>query len=81
MYSGICAGLPVGLAVEASRLYTPVGSLLLKHSHAVRRYAGESLRSGRRSALDLALYSKVTAYDRACTVLLGDPTVAIPLPR
>jgi hypothetical protein len=28
----------------------------------------------------MALYSKVTAQDRAATVILGDPTVAIPLP-
>jgi hypothetical protein len=29
----------------------------------------------------MALYSKVTAYDRLSTVILGEPTVAISLPR
>jgi len=81
LYMGICAGLPVGLAMENAKLYDPVGSLLLRHSMAVARYAVASAKAARRSALDLALYSKVTAYDRASTVLLGDPTVAIPLPR
>ena len=33
-----------------------------------------------KSKLDMLLYSRVTAQDRASTVILGDPTVAIPTP-
>ena len=80
MYTGVCSGRPVGLALDEARLYDAVGSLLIGHLREVSRYASASGRPARRTALDKALYSKVTAFDRASTVLLGDPTVAIPLP-
>lgn len=79
LYTGVCAGSPVGLALETARLYHAVGALLLQHSRAVARFATAGP-AARRPALDLALYSKVSAYDRAGTVLLGDPTVSLAVP-
>ncbi|NLG22626.1 MAG: hypothetical protein GX555_14490 [Actinomycetales bacterium] len=73
VYEGICGGQPVGLALAP--YYTAVGSLLINHGRQL-----EEFNKGTSGALDLATYSKATAYDRASTVLLGDPTVAIPLP-
>jgi hypothetical protein len=79
LYTGLCGGSPVGLALENARLYNAVGALLLQHSRAVARFA-TAKPAARRPVLDLALYSKVSAYDRAGTVLLGDPTVAVAVP-
>lgn len=73
VYEGICGGKPVGMALAG--YYEAIASLLLNHGRAVK-----SFNSGSTTALDVATYSKATAYDRASTVLLGDPTVAIPLP-
>ncbi|HLS46465.1 MAG TPA: hypothetical protein VK045_13635 [Ornithinicoccus sp.] len=73
VYEGICGGRPVGMALAS--YYDAVGSLLVNHGRALKQF-----NSGGTSALDLATYSKATAYDRVSTVLLGDPTVAIPLP-
>lgn len=73
VYEGICGGKPVGMALAA--YYDVIGSLLVNHGRALK-----SFNVGSTTALDLAAYSKATAYDRASTVLLGDPTVAIPLP-
>ncbi|USQ82065.1 hypothetical protein NF556_10625 [Ornithinimicrobium faecis] len=73
VYEGICGGRPVGLAMDG--YYAPIGSLLVNHGRQLQDFD-----SGASAALDLATYSKATAYDRASTVLLGDPTVAIPLP-
>lgn len=80
MYNEVCRGAPVGLGMANARLYTAVGTLLLQHTQALETHAVAPDPQARRSALDLALYDKVTAYDRASTVLLGDPTVAIPTP-
>jgi hypothetical protein len=77
VYDGICSGLPIGLAM--GRYYQPIGSLLINHGRALRQFNTSAGRAAA-TALDMALYSKVTAYDRASTVILGDPTVAIPLP-
>ncbi len=77
LYDRLCLGLPVGLAF--AEFYRPIGSLLLSHGQAVSAYnttAGKAATE----ALDLALYLKVTAQDRANTVILGDPTVAIAMP-
>ena len=63
------------LGVANSRLYAAVGALLLQHQQAITQHAVAPDPQARRSALNLALYDKVSAYDRACTVLLGDPTV------
>lgn len=78
LYDRLCSGLPIGLALNGH--YDPVGSLLFGHTRAVEAF--DSARPGQASvsAIDMALYSKVTAYDRLSTVILGDPTVAIPLP-
>ncbi|MCK0113173.1 hypothetical protein MWU75_13575 [Ornithinimicrobium sp. F0845] len=73
VYDGICGGQPVGLAMAG--YYDPIGSLLVNHGRQLRDF-----NDGATNALDLATYSKATAYDRASTVLLGDPTAAIPLP-
>ena len=70
----------LGLALHNSRIYRDVGALLLQHEDAVARHAVAPDKTARRSALNTALYDKVTAYDRSCTVLLGDPTVALRLP-
>jgi hypothetical protein len=77
VYQGICGGRPAGLALGG--VYRPIGSLLLSHSTAVDAYDASPPGPAARHAVDMALYNKVTAYDRANTVLLGDPTVAIPL--
>lgn len=78
LYERLCSGLPVGLAM--SQYYQPIGSLLISHGQAISDYDTHA-GSAATKALDLALYTKVTAYDRASTVILGDPTVAIPLPK
>jgi hypothetical protein len=80
MYTRICSGRPVGLALDEAGHYQPIGSLLIGHTNAVNAYAGADRPASRRRALDLALYSKVTAYDRASLVLLGDPTAVVPVP-
>jgi hypothetical protein len=81
MYNGLCRGLPIGLAMDTSQLYDAIGPLLLAHSEAAARRAEAANKEARSAALNVALYNKVSAYDRACTVLLGDPTVALPLPK
>lgn len=73
LYEGICGGRPVGLAL--SGYYDPIGALLVNHGRQLKEF-----NKGTTGALDLATYSKATAYDRASTVLLGDPTAALPLP-
>ncbi|WP_114907546.1 hypothetical protein [Ornithinimicrobium murale] len=73
LYEGICGGRPVGMALAP--YYDAIGALLVGHGRAL-----EDFNDGTDGALDLATYSKATALDRASTVLLGDPTVAIPLP-
>jgi hypothetical protein len=82
LYDRLCTGMAVGLALGPH--YDPVGSLLFNHTRAVQRYnqapfgmAGAAVTRG---ALDMAVYSKVTSYDRLSTVILGDPTVALPPP-
>jgi hypothetical protein len=77
LYDRLCTGNPVGLAMEPT--FHPIASLLITREQAIRKY-NETAGQAARSALDMVLYSKVTAQDRAATVILGDPTVAIPLP-
>ncbi len=83
LYDRLCAGMPAALALSPH--YTPVGSLLFSHTRAVQRFNeapfGTAGAAVTRGALDMAVYSKVTSYDRLSTVLLGDPTVALPIPR
>src|SRR5262249_879966 len=79
IYTHLCSGRPAGLALAP--VYSAIGALLLGHSRAVDTHDDNPPGPVRAEALDMALYSKVTAYDRASTVLLGDPTVCIPLPN
>jgi len=83
LYDKLCSGLPVGLALSPH--FLPVGSLLYGHTRAVAAYNrvqfGPAGRAAAAGAVDMAVYSKVTAYDRLSTVILGDPTVRIPPPR
>ena len=70
LYEQLCSGLPVGLAM--STYYRPVGSLLQGYVRALRKYStqvGDAAKPG----LDMYVYSRVTAHDRASTVILGDP--------
>ena len=78
VYTQLCSGSPAGLALGS--VYSAVGALLLGHSKALDAHNDNPPGPARAEALDMALYSKVTAYDRAGTVLLGDPTVRIPVP-
>ncbi|MEV4174073.1 hypothetical protein [Nonomuraea sp. NPDC049709] len=78
VYQNLCRGEPAGYALR--EVYQPIGSLLQSHSRSVGRYNGLPPGAASRQAVEVALYNKATAYDRASTVLLGDPTVAVPLP-
>lgn len=78
LYDELCLGKPVGLAM--SGYYQAVGSLLLGHTQAIGKFT-VATGSTATAALDMALYNKVTAFDRASTVILGDPTVAVRMPR
>jgi hypothetical protein len=79
VYTKLCSGSPAGLAL--SSVYAAIGALLLGHSRSVDAHNDNPPGPARTDALDMALYNKVTAYDRASTVLLGDPTVRIPVPN
>ncbi|MEZ5114642.1 MAG: hypothetical protein R2737_00125 [Candidatus Nanopelagicales bacterium] len=77
LYERLCLGQPVGLAME--RWYQAIGSLLLGYTRAVSTFNASTGEEAARE-LDRALSARVAAYDRAGTVLLGDPTVRIPVP-
>lgn len=83
LYDKLCTGTPVGLAMSPH--YLPVGALLYGYTRARTAYNnapfGAAGRAASAGAIDMAVYSKVTAYDRMSTVILGDPTVRIPTPR
>lgn len=83
LYDRLCRGLPVGLALTPH--YDPVATLLFGQGSARTAFnnagfdaAGRAAKAG---AIDMAVYSKVTAYDRLSTVILGDPTARIPTPH
>lgn len=78
IYDRLCTAQPVGLAFH--ECYEAIGSLLIARDQQLRDYNRHAGDVGR-AALEMALYSTVTAHDRAATVILGDPTVAIPLPN
>jgi hypothetical protein len=82
LYDKLCAGVPVGLAMGPH--YLPVGALLYGYTAGRTAYNsapfGAAGRAASASGVDMAVYSKVTAYDRLSTVILGDPTVRIPTP-
>lgn len=77
LYEGVCGGLPVGLALD--NYYDPVGSLLQGYLKALSTYRVK-IGAAAKPSLDMLVYSRVTAHDRSSTVILGDPTVAIPIP-
>jgi hypothetical protein len=77
LYDALCSGQPVGLAM--SRYYRPIGSLLQGYVAAQKTYRS-TVGAAAKPSLDMLVYSRVTAHDRASTVILGDPTVAVALP-
>jgi hypothetical protein len=77
LYDGVCGGLPVGLALD--NYYDPVGALLQGYLKALGSFRVK-LGDAAKPSLDMLVYSRVTAHDRSSTVILGDPTVALPLP-
>jgi hypothetical protein len=77
LYNGLTSGLPVGLAM--SDYYRAIGSLLHKYEKA-RQEFNAKVGAAAKPSLDMLVYSRVTAHDRASTVILGDPTAAMALP-
>jgi hypothetical protein len=77
LYTRLCLGDPVGLAL--SGYFPAIGSLLQGYATARGLYETK-VGPEAKPSLDMLVYSRVTAHDRASTVILGDPTVAIPLP-
>jgi hypothetical protein len=77
VYDGVASGQPVGLSM--ARVYRAIGSLLQRLDQAQRDNSSKG-GSLAQTALDMALYLRVTAHDRASTVILGDPTAALALP-
>ena len=75
LYEGLYAaggGRPVAWALE--RVFDDAGAMLALWAQALRGF-----NKGVADSLDLALYYQVTALDRQHTVILGDPTVSLPL--
>jgi hypothetical protein len=77
VYTRLCSGLPVGLAMGG--YYPPIATLLTQYIHAKQTY-DSTVGAAAKPSLDMLVYSRVTAHDRASTVILGDPTAAIPVP-
>jgi hypothetical protein len=77
LYDRLFSGRPVGYAMEPH--YDPIGSLLQDYRQAAGRYA-EAFGDAEKEPLANMVYHRLTAHDRASTVILGDPTVAVPLP-
>ena len=77
IYDGLCTGQPVGLAM--SGYYPAIGSLMESYDNARREYS-TLVGTAAKPSLDMLVYSRVTAHDRASTVIIGDPTAAIPVP-
>lgn len=77
LYERLCGGQPVGLAM--SGYYPSIGTLLLTYVSERQKYE-ELVGDAAKPSLDMLVYSRVTAHDRASTVILGDPTVAMVLP-
>lgn len=75
LYDGVGSGLPVGLAFAGP--YRHIGELASAHERATREFA--ELVSPAESAT-AAAYTKLAWLDRQSTVILGDPTVSLPLP-
>jgi len=74
LYDRLCSSQPVGLAMGAH--YQAIGGLLQSYTQARRTWEG-LVGAAAKPSLDMLVYSRLTAHDRASTVILGDPTVAI----
>lgn len=74
VYDRLCLGKPVGLAFDEP--FRHIGELAAAHENAVGVF-NQSLSPG---SVTAAVYTKLAWLDRQSTVILGDPTVAIPLP-
>jgi hypothetical protein len=77
VYERLCAANPVGMAMEP--FFAPVGTLLQQLGKATAA-ANDEMGDAAAAARQRALYLKVTAFDRAGLVILGDPAVAVPTP-
>ena len=77
IYTRLCAGLPVGLAMTS--YYPAIAALLTQYVQARQTYE-PLVGPAAKPSLDMLVYSRVTAHDRASTVILGDPTAAMPTP-
>jgi hypothetical protein len=76
LYGGLCSGKPVGLAFEGP--YKHIGELASAHERAVQEFAQMVRRA---DSVTAAIYVKLAWMDRQSTVILGDPTVRLTLPR
>ncbi|PFG43149.1 hypothetical protein ATJ88_1833 [Isoptericola jiangsuensis] len=77
LYDRLFSGRPVGYCMEPH--YDPVASLLQSYRDAEHAFQ-ETFGAAARTPLATMVYRRVTAHDRTSTVVLGDPTVAVPLP-
>jgi len=76
LYDGLCDGEAAGYATR--RIWSPMGQLGAAMEQARQLVAGR--RHQREAALKSLLYLQVVWRDRGSTVVLGDPTAALPLP-
>jgi hypothetical protein len=77
IYTRLCSAQPAGMAMSA--YYPAIGALLQGYVAARTNYR-TAIGPTAKQALDMLVYSRVSSHDRANTVILGDPTVAIPVP-
>lgn len=77
LYDRLCDGKPVGLAMSA---YYPAANSLYQGYFNTRKRYETQIGAKAKTSLDMLVYSRVTGHDRMSTMVLGDPTVAIPLP-
>lgn len=76
LYDSICRGEPVGHAL--ANIWRPIGALSQAQLAALKIYNEQPANA--QLGLNAALYCRLSERDRAGTVLLGDPAVAMPLP-
>jgi hypothetical protein len=77
IYEGLAGGEPVGMALRDH--YRAIAALLQNYERARREYNAQ-VGAAAKPSLDRLVYCRVTAHDRASTVILGDPTAAMVLP-
>ena len=76
VYNGLCAGLPAGLAFRGP--FGHIGELASANERAVEEFDQQV---GASDSVTAAVYTKLAWLDRQSTVILGDPTVRLTLPR